>query len=152
MRHSIVILFIFLSACGMKNKSQQERSPIDKLVGEWYKLPMDPNKNMIETWEKVNDNIYTGNAFLWNKIADEKFNKEQLWLNYKNDVWIYSADPANQTKIDFKATIINDTMLRFENTAHDFPQYIQYKWLEKNHMEVEIGNADKKMAWEMEKQ
>ncbi|MEZ5001397.1 MAG: DUF6265 family protein [Chitinophagales bacterium] len=131
--------------------SKDDSTVIDKLVGTWYKLPIEQHKNMIEAWEKVNKNTFTGSAYLLNTTANEQFNTEMLWLNFEKEVWTYTADPVNQEKTDFKGTLLNDSLLLFENPTHDFPQYIQYKWLASDHIEVEIGNTEKKMSWEMKK-
>lgn len=152
--YCLILLVIFTVSCKQKPTSvvsKDDSTVIDKLVGTWYKLPIEQHKNMIEAWEKVNKNTFTGSAYLLNTAANEQFNTEMLWLNFENEVWIYTADPVNQEKTDFKGTLLNDSLLLFENPAHDFPQYIQYKWLASDRIEVEIGNTEKKMSWEMKK-
>lgn len=39
----------------------------------------------------------------------------------------YVAAPSGQAETAFPATVLSDTLARFENPAHDFPQVIQYR-------------------------
>lgn len=39
----------------------------------------------------------------------------------------YTAKPSGQAETAFAATVISDTLLVFENPAHDFPQRILYR-------------------------
>lgn len=152
----ISVIILFLASCMLKKESNSESksntSSVFQLEGTWYKLPIDGSKRFVEVWEKSQDEKLKGSAFLLNIKADEKFNSEKLWLNLKNEGWIYTAEPSNQKKTDFTSSIINDSLLRFENLEHDFPQYIQYHFLSKTRLKVEIGNTDQTLTWEMEKQ
>src|SRR5262245_40337641 len=52
---------------------------------------------------------------------------EQLRLHVQAGKLVYTATPVRQKETDFPATMVSDTMLVFENAAHDFPQRISYR-------------------------
>jgi hypothetical protein len=52
---------------------------------------------------------------------------EQLRLFQKAGHAVYHAEPSGQTPTDFEAKATSDTMVVFENTAHDFPQRVIYR-------------------------
>ncbi len=152
----ISIIMLFFVSCNSKNNTNNEQtsklSAIDKIEGIWYKLPIEDSKKFVEVWERSSVHSFSGNAYLLNSNENEKFNTERLWLNFKYDRWIYTAELFNKDRTDFENTIINDTLLRFENLQHDFPQYIQYHFLSNKKLKIETWNAEQKLAWEMEKQ
>ena len=52
---------------------------------------------------------------------------EQLRLFQKAGKAVYHAQPSGQTPADFEAKTTTDTMVVFEDPAHDFPQRIIYR-------------------------
>jgi len=52
---------------------------------------------------------------------------EQLRLSQKAGHAVYHAEPSGQAPSDFEAKATSDTMVVFENPAHDFPQRIIYR-------------------------
>ena len=52
---------------------------------------------------------------------------EQLRLFQRAGRAIYHAEPSGQVPTDFEAKTTSDTLVVFENTAHDFPQRIIYR-------------------------
>jgi hypothetical protein len=52
---------------------------------------------------------------------------EQLRLKAEGDRLVYTAVPSGQREASFPSIVVSDTMLVFENTAHDFPQRITYR-------------------------
>lgn len=52
---------------------------------------------------------------------------EHLLLGPSPSGLAYTAKPARQAETSFAATVISDTLLVFENPAHDFPQRILYR-------------------------
>lgn len=52
---------------------------------------------------------------------------EHLYLGPTPSGIAYVARPSRQAETNFPATLISDTLLVFENPAHDFPQRILYR-------------------------
>lgn len=52
---------------------------------------------------------------------------EQLRLKVDGDRLVYTALPSGQHEASFPSIVVSDTLLVFENTAHDFPQRITYR-------------------------
>jgi hypothetical protein len=52
---------------------------------------------------------------------------EQLRLFQRAGRAVYHAEPSGQTPTDFEAQSTSDTLVIFENAAHDFPQRIIYR-------------------------
>lgn len=52
---------------------------------------------------------------------------EQLRLSQKAGHAVYHAEPSGQAPTDFEAKATSDTMVVFENAAHDFPQRVIYR-------------------------
>lgn len=52
---------------------------------------------------------------------------EQLRIHERNGRVVYTASPSGQATADFEASSTSDTLVTFENSAHDFPQRISYR-------------------------
>jgi hypothetical protein len=52
---------------------------------------------------------------------------EQLRLFQRAGRAVYHATPSGQTPTEFEAQATSDTMVVFENAAHDFPQRVIYR-------------------------
>jgi len=52
---------------------------------------------------------------------------EQLRLFQREGRAVYHAEPSGQTATDFEARTTSDSLVVFENAAHDFPQRIIYR-------------------------
>ena len=61
-------------------------------------------------------------------IRDGKLTQYQMIvLREQGDRLAYVAHPSGQPTATFLSTQVNDSELRFENPAHDFPQQIGYR-------------------------
>jgi hypothetical protein len=52
---------------------------------------------------------------------------EFLRLRTDGTTLVYVAQPSGQKETEFRGTHASDTLLAFENPAHDFPQRIMYR-------------------------
>lgn len=52
---------------------------------------------------------------------------EQLRIFQRAGHAVYHAEPSGQTPTDFEAQSTSDTLVVFENAAHDFPQRVIYR-------------------------
>jgi hypothetical protein len=52
---------------------------------------------------------------------------EHLQILARNGRAVYHAEPSGQKPADFEAASVSDTLVVFENPAHDFPQRVIYR-------------------------
>ena len=52
---------------------------------------------------------------------------EHLRIVERSGRLVYHAEPSGQAPADFESRAASDTLLVFENAAHDFPQRISYR-------------------------
>ena len=62
---------------------------------------------------------------------------EMVLLRASGDSLVYEAAPTGQARTRFTSTTISDTLLVFENPAHDFPKKVGYR----------AGGSDSLHAW-----
>ena len=52
---------------------------------------------------------------------------EHLQIFERSGRAVYHAEPSGQKPADFEARVVSDTLVTFENLAHDFPQRVTYR-------------------------
>lgn len=52
---------------------------------------------------------------------------EYLAITERDGRLVYTAKPSGQAETSFTSAFVSDTLVRFENPAHDFPQRIIYR-------------------------
>jgi hypothetical protein len=52
---------------------------------------------------------------------------EQLRIHERGDTVVYHAMPSGQAPAEFRTTQVSDTLVAFDNPAHDFPQRVLYR-------------------------
>ena len=84
-----------------------------------------PNRVTLEMWMPPLGDLMLGASRTTVGAATSEF--EQLKLKVEGEKLVYIAAPSRQAETSFPSTIISDTLIVFENTAHDFPQRIIYR-------------------------
>lgn len=138
MRCNIVLtcLTIVLVSCGKRetNRSHQPDTSNNKsldslswILGSWEMAAGDGF--FIEAWEKSNDSLFKGNAVQISNNGDTIFTEDITIERRANDVFYIPVvkDQNNGSPILFKCTMKSNTMAKFENPEHDFPQIITYQ-------------------------
>lgn len=94
------------------------------LLGCWEVRRGD--RRIVERWERVSGTLFTGESQTW--VGDKAVGGEQIVLSPDSTgTWVYAADPDTQRPASFRATVLTDSLLVFENPSHDFPQRIGYR-------------------------
>jgi hypothetical protein len=84
------------------------------------------NRRTVERWERVAGAVYHGESRTW--VGETLAGGETIVLSPDpGGAWTYAVDPDTQRPASFKATLITDTLVVFENPRHDFPQRIGYR-------------------------
>lgn len=131
-------LFIFTSAlviafsCSNKHKnSSEEGTPVfDRLVGTWR---LDDEGEQFEKWTSNTDGSYSSR--MYSIEGKDTIIQEDVKIVKEGDKWNFITLVKGQNNgkaITFTSTILQDTIVQFENPSHDFPRIINYR-LESDH-------------------
>lgn len=121
----ILLCALVLTSC----QDVEQTTKLDKLswlVGNWQ-MKME-EATFYETWQKVSDNKLEGSGVLVNSNGDTLFS-EDISIVLRADILYYEPIVSNQNNgelVSFKEAVLEDTIIRFENLQHDFPQIICY--------------------------
>lgn len=127
MRKSVLLLAaIALCVSCKKSGKENELKTADWLIGTWEN--QDPQGEMIESWSKTNDSIYSGESYFIK--GKDTLHSEKIQLVQKGDLVQYIPTVKGQNNnqpVIFNLTSKTAKQLVFENPKHDFPQKIVYK-------------------------
>jgi hypothetical protein len=84
-----------------------------------------PNRVTLEMWMPPLGDLMLGASRTTVGTATREY--EQLRLQAEGDRLVYTSIPSGQREASFPSITVSDTLLVFENTAHDFPQRISYR-------------------------
>ena len=84
-----------------------------------------PNRVTLEMWMPPLGDLMLGASRTTVGATTSEF--EQLRLKAEGDRIVYTAAPSGQRETSFPSLTVSDTLIVFENTAHDFPQRIIYQ-------------------------
>lgn len=106
---------------------QTDLSKLEWLVGSWQRTNAKPGRLGVETWEKTSATEFVGLGVSL-KGADTMF-VEKLKIIVKGNAIFYVADvPENKSEVYFKAILVENNNVVFENLKHDFPKRIAYEF------------------------
>ncbi|HUP50743.1 MAG TPA: DUF6265 family protein, partial [Thermoanaerobaculia bacterium] len=73
---------------------------------------------------------------------------EFLRIEQRGEELVYVAMPGGRTATEFRATVVEETKITFENPEHDFPKRIHY-WKEGKRLcaAIDGGNEEKSQRW-----
>lgn len=103
-----------------------QASPLSRagwLAGCWERRA--PNRVTLEMWMPPLGDLMLGASRTTVGTATSEF--EQLRLKLDAGRIVYTAVPSGQRETSFPSITVSDTLIVFENTAHDFPQRIIYR-------------------------
>jgi hypothetical protein len=120
MRLSILATFLIPVAAAA------QESPLTRagwLAGCWELRT--PNRVTREMWMAPLGDLMLGASRTTAGARTREF--EQLRLQVDGDRLVYTSLPSGQREASFASITLTDTLLVFENLAHDFPQRIGYQ-------------------------
>ena len=121
MRNIILTLTAFVSTSALAQTGPLARA--NWIAGCWELRA--PNRVTLEMWMPALGDMMLGASRTTTTTATSEY--EQLRLKIEGDRLVYTAVPSGQKETSFPSITISDTLLVFENTAHDFPQRIIYR-------------------------
>lgn len=121
---------ILLSLIGLSIIScGEQQSELDEnfswLLGSWEQK--EDGSTYVETWQKVNDTLYSAQSMMYSQT--DTFFQEKIQLYYSKEKFVYAPAVNNQNDgkaIPFSMIESSEEDFTFKNSAHDFPQFITY--------------------------
>lgn len=96
--------------------------------------------SIFETWDKVDDNAFSGKSYRIKEKDTIVFENIQLLQEQNRLVYIPTVKNQNAgLPVRFVSTTISEKELVFENLQHDFPQIISYKKINADSLVAEIS-------------
>jgi len=137
---ALLIVLATLASC-KKNKNTNKLHVADWLIGSWENQ-MEEGR-LTETWEKVNDSLYSGKSYF---IKDkDTLDNEVIHLMQKGNDLFYIPivkGQNNDEPVVFSATSASASQMVFVNPKHDFPQKITYRKVNNDSLVAEISGLD----------
>src|SRR6476620_8959519 len=137
---ALLIVLATLASC-KKNENTNKLHVADWLIGSWENQ-MEEGR-LTETWEKVNDSLYSGKSYL---IKDkDTLDNEVIHLMQKGNDLFYIPivkGQNNDQPVVFSSTSASASQMVFVNPKHDFPQKITYRKVNNDSLVAEISGLD----------
>ncbi|MBU2507481.1 MAG: hypothetical protein KJ799_12275 [Bacteroidetes bacterium] len=113
----------------------------NNLIGNWEIIS---DKNItLESWEMINQESLVGCNFLTNTETGDTLAKENLAIIKLGEKYFYIADVShNQYPTPFELIAHDSTKFIFENILHDYPQRIEYLFIDNDSLTVSISKSD----------
>jgi len=116
-------------------------SKLQWLIGDWQSKT---DKTLItESWQLSTEHILTGKGVTETLRNDPTSTSEYLNITKIADEIFYTAKPPqNDYPIAFKLKFCHQNSLKFENTTHDFPQFIEYTQISEAKMIAKVSSEN----------
>ena len=82
--------------------------------------------------------------------ADSVIEFEQTTIEWTGDKLIFTANPSGQKRDTFTSIEVTDSMVVFENKAHDYPQRVGYRLAADGHLAAWIDGVSQGKARRVE--
>jgi hypothetical protein len=141
----ILAATMLLFACTSRKKPQNK---FDQLVGLWQ--TNNSETDLYESWERANDSTLNGKSYVINGTDSIFFETVALRTEGNNTYYIPTVPNQNEGKaVAFRMVRSTDTSFVFENTLHDFPQRITYRFASRDSLYARVeGMANGELRME----
>ncbi len=128
-----ILLFAFKTGTTDLDKTQW-------LIGTWEQKTA--RGSLFETWKKASPNEFHGKSYMLKEKDTLVFENIKLVQQAGGLFYIPTVKNQNGGKpVSFKAKTVSAIEMVFENPAHDFPQQISYKQINKDSLVAEISGT-----------
>lgn len=134
------IAVVVIILCAWTTKQTNDIKKAEWLIGTWENKTQ--KGSIYETWNKTNDNEYSGKSYILKEKDTIVF--EIIRLVQEQDGLFYIPTVKNQNdglSVRFNTKTISETQLVFENQQHDFPQIISYTRISTDSLVAEISGT-----------
>jgi hypothetical protein len=138
----IAAALVICTSCSDKKKNDSEDSPpvFDRLIGTWRLA----EEEQFERWIRNEDGSFSSR--MYSVTGNDTTILEEVNVVKDGDKWNFITLVKGQNKgkaVTFTSTILQDTIVQFENPSHDFPRIINYRIESDHNMQAFIaGTSD----------
>ncbi len=138
------------ATCGARNEAPSPRAvslqSIAWLAGVWQSRAADGASLSEERWNPGGDHEMAGVGVT--RVAQRLVHHELLRVVERGGSLVYIAAPKDQAVTEFVLAAIRPGFARFENQAHDFPKWVEYR-REGASLEARVGGtaSQRTAAW-----
>ena len=123
-RAMILGLLLLLSASARADEQRSRLDLIGWIAGCWNKT--EAGRELVEQWMAPRGGTMIGMSRM---VADGRtLSYEYMRIEEDDGKLIFTAIPSGQSETSFESIKLTGRMITFENSEHDFPQRITYKW------------------------
>ncbi|MBK7028749.1 MAG: hypothetical protein IPH45_05895 [Bacteroidales bacterium] len=118
---------------------------ISWIIGEWHQA--DSNSFYYEIWDITDEHTFKGQGYM--VLKNDTVFSEKLEIRESGGEIYYIPTLIDQNSgqpVMFRLTSLNDSLMIFENPAHDFPQRIVYTHPTDDSLHAWIEGIDKGKA------
>jgi hypothetical protein len=125
-RRIILSLIIAFAPCAHAQSDRSATKQVAWLAGCWRQTSPANKRVVDEQWMSPRGGTMLGMS---RTVRDDSVltELEHLQILVRAGRLVYHAEPGGQPPADFEARAVSDTLVIFENAAHDFPQRIIYR-------------------------
>ena len=137
----ISVILLFGMACSQETKENLKAEPdlvFNRLLGTW-KLN---EEEQFEQWSKNEDGSYSSRVFT--VAGKDTTMMEEVKIVPEEGKWNFITLVHGQNKgktITFTSSMLLDSLVQFENPAHDFPRIINYRLPSMNDLQAFIAGT-----------
>ena len=122
---SPVLFVLALAADSAIPAAPVSLSPLSWLAGCWKRAT--PTRVVEEQWMAPAGGVMLGMSRTVTASDGRLVEFEQVRIEARGDSAVYVAHPSRQATAEFVAIAYDDSLILFENKAHDFPQRVGYR-------------------------
>ena len=122
------ILCVVIAFSALARPLRAQAGPVHQLswiAGCWRRSNAASGRTSDEQWMAPLGHTMLGMARTVR--GDSIIEFEHLQILERSGRAVYHAEPSGQPPADFEAREVSDTLVTFENPAHDFPQRVIYR-------------------------
>ena len=123
------------------NISCTSLQPLSWLYGEWVEQA--GNRVSKEQWNNVSPKTLEGSTQVINDGKESHFETIRI-VEMSGAVFYIAKVPQNPLPVAFKLIHCSDNQFFFENLTHDFPNRIDYHFINANKMRVDVSDKNGK--------
>ena len=136
--------FLILFTCTVSGKlnAQSPLDAFDNWVGRWKAITQEGT--VYESWKKNADGSFSGTSWKINPAGDS-LHLEDISVLLEGESIFYCPIVKDQHQglaVKFSMLIGSSGEWLFYNPTNDFPKYILYKLVDKDHLKASISNSD----------
>ncbi|MCT8986211.1 DUF6265 family protein [Shewanella phaeophyticola] len=134
----LLVMLMLISSFSTIAKPCDNLNQLSGLLGKWQSVQA--HSTLQEQWHRVSDNTFEGSGETY---TDQWQHNESLrLLSMPEGIYYLAKVTHNPLPVAFKLTHCKDALAVFENHDHDFPNKIEYHFIDNEHIRVAVSGQD----------